>query len=55
MRCSLHGEYQRDTARDAFLAAKDQWPGIDAVLCANDAMALGVLDALAQEKSDFAR
>ena len=53
VRCSLQGEYQRTTARDVFLAAKDQWPGIDAVLCANDAMALGVLDALAQEKSDF--
>ena len=53
VRCSLKGEYQRTTARDVFLAAKDQWPGIDAVLCANDAMALGVLDALAHEKSGF--
>ena len=53
VRCSLQGEYQRTTARDVFLAAKDQWPGIDAVLCANDAMALGVLDALAQAKSGF--
>lgn len=43
---SLPGEYQRDAARKVFLAAKPQWPGIDAVLCANDAMALGVLDAL---------
>ncbi len=53
VRCSLQGEYQRTTARDVFLAAKDQWSGIDAVLCANDAMALGVLDALAQAKSGF--
>ena len=53
VRCSLQGEYQRATARDVFLAAKDQWPGADAVLCANDAMALGVLDALAQVRSGF--
>lgn len=51
VRCSLQGEYQRHTARDAFLAVKDRWPDADAVLCANDAMALGVLDALAQERS----
>jgi ribose transport system substrate-binding protein len=53
VRCTLQGEYQRTTARDVFLAAKDQWQGTDAILCANDAMALGVLDALAQEKSAF--
>ena len=53
VRCSLQGEYQRTTARDVFLAAKEQWLGTDAVLCANDAMALGVLDALAQAKSGF--
>ena len=46
MRVSLRGDYQRDVARDVFLRAKDQWPGVDAVLCANDVMALGVLDAL---------
>jgi ribose transport system substrate-binding protein len=44
---SLRGEYQRDVARDAFLGAAKQLQGIDAVLCANDVMALGVLDALA--------
>jgi len=46
VRCSLPGEYQRDAARRAFLGVIHQWPGVDAVLCANDAMALGVLDAL---------
>ncbi len=47
VRCSIKGEYQRAAARDAYKGAFDQWPGVDAVLCANDAMALGVLDALA--------
>jgi ribose transport system substrate-binding protein len=46
VRCSLRGDYQRDVARDVFLCIKDQWPGVDAALCANDVMALGVLDAL---------
>jgi ribose transport system substrate-binding protein len=46
VRCSLRGDYQRDVAREVFLGAKNQWPGVDAVLCANDVMALGVLDAL---------
>ena len=51
LRRALRGEYQRDIARDAFLSAERQWPGLDAVLCANDAMALGVLDALAARQS----
>jgi len=46
VRMSLRGEYQRDVARHAVLAAADRLRGIDAVLCANDVMALGVLDAL---------
>ena len=46
VRVSLRGDYQRDVARDVFLRAKDHWSGVDAVLCANDVMALGVLDAL---------
>lgn len=46
VRLSLCGEYQRDVAHEAFLSAADKLHGIDAVLCANDAMALGVLDAL---------
>jgi len=47
VRHSIRGDYLRDVARDAFLGAAEQWPGLDAVLCANDHMALGVLDALA--------
>lgn len=46
VRCSLRGDYQREIARGVFLGAKGQWPRVDAVLCANDVMALGVLDAL---------
>lgn len=46
VRASLRGDYQRDIAREVFLRTRDQWPGVDAVLCANDVMALGVLDAL---------
>ena len=51
MRCSIRGDYQRDTARNAFRDVHRQWPGVDAVLCANDAMALGVLDAIAAHPS----
>jgi ribose transport system substrate-binding protein len=51
LRCSIRGDYQRETARHAFRTVRRQWPGVDGVLCANDAMALGVLDALAAEPS----
>jgi ribose transport system substrate-binding protein len=46
IRLSLRGEYQRDVARAAFAGATDKLQGVDAVLCANDNMALGVLDVL---------
>jgi ribose transport system substrate-binding protein len=51
VRASLRGEYQRNSARDAFLAVESRWSGTDAVLCANDAMALGVIDALDARQS----
>jgi len=47
VRMALRGDYQRDVARDAVIALRDRLAGVDAFLCANDAMALGVLDALA--------
>jgi ribose transport system substrate-binding protein len=46
VRLSLRGDYQRDIAREAFLSAAGTLQGVDALLCANDVMALGVLDAL---------
>jgi ribose transport system substrate-binding protein len=47
LRPSLHGAYLRAVARQEWLDAAGRLAGIDGVLCANDAMALGVLDALA--------
>lgn len=46
VRLSLCGEYQRDIARKVYLEAAGTLQDIDALLCANDVMALGVLDAL---------
>lgn len=43
-RCS--GGYQREPAREAFAAVLREQAHIDAVLAANDIMAIGVLDAL---------
>jgi ribose transport system substrate-binding protein len=52
VRLSLRGDYQREVAREVFKGAIDRCRGVDAVLCANDAMALGVLDALAAGMSE---
>jgi ribose transport system substrate-binding protein len=46
VRMSLRGDYLRPVAERAYTEAADRLDGIDAVLCANDHMALGVLDAL---------
>ncbi len=40
------GDYQREPARQAFAALLDANPKVEGVLCANDIMAIGVLDAL---------
>lgn len=41
-----HGNYLREPAREAFASLRSRTPRLDAVLCANDIMALGVLDVL---------
>jgi ribose transport system substrate-binding protein len=46
VRLSFCGAYQRDVAFREFSRFSGDLQGIDAVLCANDTMALGVLDAL---------
>jgi len=46
---SVRGDYQRSVARDAMAALLTTGIGFDAVIAANDTMALGVLDVL-QEK-----
>jgi ribose transport system substrate-binding protein len=46
VRLSVCGEYQRDVARKVYAANADKMKGIDAILCANDVMALGVLDEI---------
>jgi ribose transport system substrate-binding protein len=46
VRLSVCGEYQRDVARKVYLANAEKLKGVDAILCANDVMALGVLDEL---------
>jgi ribose transport system substrate-binding protein len=51
VRLSFCGEYQRNVARREFARLAAEVRGIDAVLCANDTMALGVLDALDADAS----
>lgn len=46
VRLSVCGEYQRDVARKVYLANAAKLMSVDAILCANDVMALGVLDAI---------
>jgi ribose transport system substrate-binding protein len=46
VRLSVCGEYQRDVARKVYAANAEELNGVDAILCANDVMALGVLDAI---------
>ena len=43
---SVCGEYQRDIARKVYAANAGKLKDIDAILCANDVMALGVLDEI---------
>jgi ribose transport system substrate-binding protein len=42
----VRGDYQREPARRAFAALLESHAALDGVLCANDIMAIGVLDAL---------
>jgi ribose transport system substrate-binding protein len=51
VRLSFCGEYQRDVAHREFSRLASAVRDIDAVLCANDTMALGVLDALDADAS----
>ena len=44
---TLRGDYQRDVARERSKAALDVLRGVAGILSANDAMALGAIDALA--------
>ena len=46
VRLSVCGEYQRDIARKVYAANAGKLKDIDAILCANDVMALGVLDEI---------
>jgi ribose transport system substrate-binding protein len=43
---SCQGAFLRDPAKEAMIQVLEQTPRVDAVLAANDSMALGVLDAL---------
>jgi ribose transport system substrate-binding protein len=49
VRVSFCGEYQRDVARKEFSRLASEAKGVEAVLCANDTMALGVLDVLERD------
>ena len=49
VRLLLRGDYLRDVTRQVFADALERCRGVDAVLCANDAMALGVLDVLSAQ------
>jgi ribose transport system substrate-binding protein len=50
---SLRGDYLRDVARRVFVEHAAELKGVDAVLSANDYMALGVLDELAARGSSL--
>lgn len=46
VRLSVCGEYQRDVARKVYAENAGRLKDVDAILCANDVMALGVLDEI---------